>query len=185
MIESLIYIDESIFKFINSSLSSGVLDFILVPLRHKLFWVPLYLFLIGFIVLNFKGSKWYIFAMLGLTILISDTSSSRLIKENVQRLRPCHITELNPIARVACSPGYSFTSSHATNHFAIGTFFFFLFSFTKWRWTFIAWASIIAFAQVYVGVHYPSDVLVGAFVGTIIGIITFRLYKLLINKNHT
>ncbi|MBT8190221.1 MAG: phosphatase PAP2 family protein [Bacteroidia bacterium] len=182
MIETLVNIDETIFQWINSDLSNTVFDAILVPFRHKMFWIPLYLFLILFISVNFNREKWLIFAMIGLTVLISDTSSSKIIKNNVERIRPCHVVELNPVSRVPCSQGYSFTSSHATNHFAIGLFFFGLFSFTKWKWLFIAWAGIIAFSQVYVGVHYPFDVLAGGILGILIGIMTLRLYRFLNKK---
>lgn len=182
MIESLVNIDEALFQWINSDLSNAFFDAVLVPFRHKMFWIPLYLFLILFIAVNFVKEKWMIFAMIGLTVLLSDTTSSKLIKNSVERIRPCHIVELNPVSRVPCSPGYSFTSSHATNHFAIGLFFFGLFSFTKWKWLFIAWAGAIAFAQVYVGVHYPFDVLAGALIGILVGVSTYRLYKFLNNK---
>ena len=179
MIESLINIDETLFNFINSDLSCLLFDVILVPIRHKFFWIPLYLFISAFILLNFAKTKWLIFFTIGLCICLSDTTSSKIIKTNVQRIRPCHVQELNPVTRVPCSIGYSFTSSHATNHFALGIFFFSLFSFSKWRWFFIFWAGLIGFSQIYVGVHYPLDVLVGSLIGALIGWSCFKIFKLL------
>lgn len=175
--ESIINLDEVLFIFINKTLSSGLLDAILIPIRHKLFWLPLYLFVLVFVSVNYKKEKWLIYACFGLTILFSDTVSSKIIKKSVERVRPCHVQRLEPNIRIPCSYGFSFTSSHATNHFAIGTFLFCFFSFWKRRWLWLFWAGIIAFAQVYVGVHYPFDVIVGSIIGTILGLITFNIYK--------
>lgn len=173
--------DAQLFQFINSGLSSDILDFILVPLRHKLFWIPLYLFLISFIVLNFSKSRWILFLSIGLCIGCSDYISSKVIKPKVHRVRPCHKPELNVVARIPCSHGYSFTSSHATNHFAISTLLFMSFGFWKWRGLFLGWAALISLAQVYVGVHYPLDVLAGGALGCVIGMLSFYLYKYLFN----
>lgn len=181
MLESLIHIDQIIFQMINNDMSNSIFDAILVPFRHKLFWIPLYIFLISFITVNFRSQAKWIFLFLGLTVLISDTLSSKVIKNNVQRIRPCHVESLDTKILIPCSPGYSFTSSHATNHFAIGTFLFGLFSFTKWRGLFFLWAVIISFAQVYVGAHYPLDILAGGLIGTFIGFTTFTFYYKTIN----
>ncbi len=162
---------------INSGLSNGFFDWMLVPMRHKLFWIPLYLFIVAFVLTNFGRRRWLVLLFFGITLLISDTVSSKLIKKTIKRERPCHMEELTPVKRIPCSHGYSFTSSHATNHFAIGTFLFCLFSFFKWRWLFMLWASIIGFAQIYVGVHYPLDVIVGSLIGTIIGLISFNIFN--------
>lgn len=175
--DSIINLDEHIFLFINKTLSSDVLDAFLIPIRHKLFWIPLYLFIVFFVSLNFKREKWLIYACFGLTILFSDTISSKVIKKSVERARPCHVQRLESNIKVPCSYGFSFTSSHATNHFAIGTFLFFFFSFWKRRWLWLLWAGMISFAQVYVGVHYPFDVLAGGIIGVLIGFLTFELYK--------
>ncbi len=161
-------------------MSNGFFDTILVPLRHKLFWIPLYLYLLSFIIINYKKTAILVLVGIVLTILISDGMSSQLIKKSIKRTRPCHQAELKPISRVPCSSGYSFTSSHATNHFALGTYFFLLFSFFKHRWLFFLWAAIIGFAQIYVGVHYPGDVIAGSLLGLLIGGLTFFIYQKMI-----
>jgi len=177
MLESLLTLDESLYMWVNGTLSNGLFDFILVPLRHKLFWIPLYLILIYHIIKNFQGCGWLVFVGIACTIGLSDFMSSKVVKKNVERMRPCHVEYLEPVIRVPCSNGFSFTSSHATNHFALGSFFFCLFATAKWRWLFFLWAGIISFAQVYVGVHYPSDVICGAILGLAIGLSCFKLYK--------
>jgi len=180
MLDTLLQFDSSAYQWINSGLSNPILDYFLIPMRHKLFWIPVYLFIVSFIIYNFPLKKHYIFLFIGATIFLSDTISSKVIKKTVQRERPCHLQTLTPVSRIHCSHGYSFTSSHATNHFAIATFLFGLFSFFKFRIIFFLWASVISFAQVYVGVHYPLDVIVGAIIGFLIGLITFVTFNYLV-----
>ena len=174
-------IDFSVFHFITQGLSSDVLDFILVPWRNTLIWIPLFISIIAFYIFNFP-KKWYAILLLTIGVVsTSDIVSSHLIKKNVQRLRPCnddrHVDQI--IVRVRCGSGYSFTSSHATNHMALGVFWFFLFApwMKGWRWLWIFWGLSIGFAQIYVGVHYPSDVLAGSIVGSWIGYLWYLFGK--------
>ena len=140
-----------------------------------------YLGLISFIILNYEHS-WITLLALIMTVVFADSISSKLIKKTVKRTRPCHIEHLHPQEKVHCSNGYSFTSSHAANHFAMGSFLFLLLSMTKWRWVFLGWATVIGFAQIYVGVHFPIDVVVGSIVGCVIGISVHYLYSKLYIK---
>ncbi|NNE26094.1 MAG: phosphatase PAP2 family protein [Saprospiraceae bacterium] len=182
MIDTLLEFDQQLYILINQGLGSSVLDAILIPFRHKLFWIPLYLFILIFISVNFGKKRWLTYLFIALTITCSDTVSSKIIKPSVERIRPCHCPDLNPEIRIPCSQGYSFTSSHATNHFAIGTFLFFLFSFTKWRILFLFWAGLIGIAQIYVGVHYPGDILAGSLIGFLIGSSLFYFYTRGLNR---
>jgi len=176
--------DYQLFEWINSGWSSNLLDLVMPWLREPLFWLPLYVFIIGFVVFNFgKKSYWFLIFTV-LTIGTSDMVSSRIIKNTIERPRPCHYQSsthtLKVIKRVRCGSGYSFTSSHATNHFAIATFLIgvlgiFLTWLRPWMWL---WAAMISLAQVYVGVHFPLDILVGGIIGTLIG----WLYALLFLK---
>ena len=98
------------------------------------------------------------------------------------RARPCHLqSELTDlILRVDCGTGFSFTSSHATNHMALAVFIVMstIFIFGKWRYLFIPWALIIGYAQIYVGVHYPVDVLSGFCLGGMLGALSAICYNL-------
>ena len=121
---------------------------------------------------------------------IADLTSSRLVKKSFQRLRPCNEIGLENSLneRIGCGKSYSFTSSHATNHFALSMFLILLLG-TRFKWIKIPlflWAVSIAFAQVYVGVHYPSDVLAGALLGSLLaylGMITFTSIMPNLRKN--
>lgn len=175
--------DEYLFYLINSEWHSSLLDQVLPIWRNKLFWMPLYLFLASFLLINFKKKGLWLIMALAVTIGISDTLSSKIIKKNVQRLRPCHELVIKPELRllVNCGGGYSFTSSHATNHFAIAFFLIFTLGkiFKRIRIPLFLWAVSIGYAQIYVGVHYPFDVLAGGIIGGLIGcFVAFYFQKL-------
>lgn len=177
-------IDTILFNFINQDLSSGLLDFILIPLRYQKFWIPFYVFIIGFFLLNRKHFHWISLLMVILTVGFSDTVSSKVVKPLVERPRPCHnnsgLETVN--IKVRCGGGYSFTSSHATNHFALATILFLIFGKRnrKYTWYLFLWAGLVSLAQVYVGVHYPIDITCGALLGMSIGFICFNLYKMIL-----
>ena len=167
-------------KHINQDWSNPFLDFILPFFRETLYWIPLYLFLMLFTTINFKVRGWYWVAGFLLTAAISDLISSQFIKQVVMRTRPCQDLEVAPLLRFFinyCPGSSSFTSSHATSHFAQAVFFFLtLRSISKWSWIFLLWAFLIAYTQVYVGVHYPFDVFCGAVIGTGIGFAISKLF---------
>jgi len=173
MLETFQYWDATLFQFINGSLSNPVFDVLLPWFREKWFWMPVYIFVAAFALLNFKGRGWIIILGLVLAAGLSDYTSSTLVKKNVQRLRPCNDPEMfeKIQLRVPCGGGYSFTSSHAANHFAVAIFLIIIFEgLAHWlRPVALTWAALIAFSQVYVGVHYPGDVFGGMVLGAAIG----------------
>lgn len=158
-------------------------DWLLPLMRNRYTWAPLYLFIVVFSFVEYKKKGWYIIGMLLTTFAMGDLVASRLIKPFVARLRPCNEPSLvdQIIHRVPCGSGYSFPSAHATNHFAIAVFLIFVF-YDKWKPVLpigLAWAFIISFSQIYVGVHYPIDTMVGALLGTAIGLCTAKIYRTL------
>lgn len=119
--------------------------------------------------------------MLILTVTLSDQISSSLIKPFFEKLRPCQTTELAERIRILvdCGVGYSFVSSHAANHFAMAVFLTMLY-FKKKKWIMpsaVLWAFSISYAQVYVGVHYPSDIIGGMLIGCLLGYLLGFLCK--------
>lgn len=156
--------------------------------REKTTWIPLYA---GILIINFLKFSWkkalvFIILLAG-TVGLADQISSQWIKKSVKRTRPCNDQLLKKDVHllIDCGSGYSFTSSHATNHFAVAFFIAFaLFSSKKiWRILLLFWAGSIAFGQVYVGVHYPLDVAVGAILGVLIGWGMFWLFRYLESKS--
>ncbi|MCO6485027.1 MAG: phosphatase PAP2 family protein [Saprospiraceae bacterium] len=186
--EDILALDTRLFLLIHLGGQNQVAD-ILAPLfREKVFWSPLYVFVLVYLWLNER--RWFWPFIIGVVTLITatDTLSSKIVKPAVGRLRPCKEVVLKEQVRplVPCGSGFSFTSSHATNHFGLAAFMFFGMGFLqgRWKWLWWAWAGAISLSQVYVGVHYPGDILAGAGLGCLIGWIwsrgwtRYRLYRL-------
>ena len=173
MIETILHLDESLFFFINQDGQFALLDTLLPLVRNKLVWIPFYIFVFSFLLINL-GKKGLIIVLFAIgTVAFSDMLSSKVIKPLVQRERPCNDGALRNNVRllVSCGGGYSFTSSHAINHFGLAIFLMVMLGemLRKKKWWLFLWAALIAYAQVYVGVHYPFDVLAGACLGILIG----------------
>jgi membrane-associated phospholipid phosphatase len=174
--------DEQLFFLINQKWGNNFFDTILPPIRDRIFWVPLYLLIAILILWKFKKKGILLILLLGLNFGISDQLSSAVIKPAVNRTRPCNDENLKDsvILRIdRCGVGKSFTSSHATNTFAFAVLCILFFR-KRIKWlTPIAliWALSISYAQVYVGVHYPLDILAGGLLGTIISLIIYTLAK--------
>lgn len=181
MPDFLLQLDRHLFYFINQDLSNAFFDWIMPWMRTPKFWIPLYVFIIGFCVWRYKKVGVIIIALLLLSVGFADFSSASVLKKIIQRDRPCRdvVTSKTVISRATCGTGYSFPSTHATDHFAIAIFLSCLFG-KKYRWIWalaIAWATVICFAQVYVGVHFPVDVTAGALYGALVGWLFARGFK--------
>jgi membrane-associated phospholipid phosphatase len=166
--------DRWLFTKINQDWTNSFLDTIFPLWREAITWVPLYIFLLAFVFINFGKKAWPWVAGLLVTVLLTDQISSHILKPYVNRMRPCHDIYLADHIRLLlryCSDSRSFTSSHATNHFGVAFFIFFTMKpyFKKWGYLFFAWAATISYGQVYIGVHYPLDVICGALLGSTIG----------------
>ncbi len=185
--ETILYLDFELFKWINQDLQNSFFDLIMPWWRSKYTWIPIYLILIGFMCWKFKLQGFYFILALALTVGVADTISSKVVKKSIKRLRPCKNPKIKDSTHllVRCGSGYSFTSSHATNHFAFA--FFLLFTFCKrfkiLRLPLFLWASSIAFGQIYVGVHFPLDVIAGTCLGMLIGYIGARIYLVRMEQN--
>lgn len=182
LLERLINWDRRAFEWINSGLANPVFDVVMPFLRNSLHWIPLYLFLLVFVVLNFriKGLWWVVLFLV--TVALTDMIGTYGFKHVFERERPCWDPQLTDHIRLVmkqCSGGYGFVSNHAANHFGMAAFFYMSFRnrFPKWAWIGFAWAGLIAFAQVYIGVHYPLDVITGALLGLLIGLSTGSFFN--------
>lgn len=173
--------DILLFLKINNDWINTVFDAILPLSRDANTWIPLYLFILIFLMMNYRDKVWIWLLFALVNVVITDQVSSHLIKTFVQRPRPCADPFLQYHVRLMvdhCSGGFSFTSSHATNHFGFAAFVFYTFKniLGRWRWLCFIWAGMISYAQIYVGVHYPIDVICGAMLGFCIGFIMSSLY---------
>jgi membrane-associated phospholipid phosphatase len=181
MPDYLLQIDRQIFHFINNDLGNAFFDLLMPVLRNRLVWIPLYVFIFVFCLWRYKKQGFIIIMLLALTFGIADFGSATVIKSTYKRVRPCNdpAMAMTIISRVPCGTGYSFPSTHASDHFAIAIFLGAVF-YRRFKWVLpvgIAWASAIGFAQVYVGVHYPVDVTSGAVYGTLVGLLFFWIFR--------
>ena len=175
MIETLKHIDTTWFLAINNGLQSSFLDMLCPFMRKQSNWYAIYVIILFICYRKWNQKVLWVIGGAVVLVLISDQLSANLIKNTVQRIRPCNEPSLAGMVNniVGCGKGFSFISAHATNHFAIAIFFSVLF-YNQYKWiTYIAilWAGLIAFSQVYVGVHYPFDVICGTLLGSILGYI--------------
>ena len=167
--------DRWLFQKINGQWTNPFFDFISLFLRQSNLWMPLYLFLFVFVAINFKRNWlwWIIFFVC--TVALTDMTGTQVFKHVFKRLRPCNDPAFASYVRLLlkdCAGGYSFVSNHAANHFGMATFFYFTLrhGLPKWSWIAWAWAFAISYAQIYVGIHYPLDVVCGALIGVLFGL---------------
>ncbi|MEZ5013110.1 MAG: phosphatase PAP2 family protein [Chitinophagales bacterium] len=176
------HVDEKLFLGINHGWSSAFCDFILIPIRDKYFWIPAYALIAVWLVIAYRKNGLILILLLGVNFALSDQLSSAVVKPMVGRVRPCNDEQFGKEVDLrvdVCGHGKSFTSSHATNTFAFAVLLGLLMR-KKRKFILYAaliWASLVSVAQVYVGVHYPMDILGGALLGTAIAFALFTFAR--------
>jgi membrane-associated phospholipid phosphatase len=179
--KKIIDFDKWLFLKINNEGTSKFLDKLMPVLREPTTWIPLYIFLFLFVVISFGKKGWWFVLYAIITVAITDSVSSRIFKPLVGRLRPCCDPDFSSNVRllVGCGGNESFLSSHAANHFGLAMFIFITFrSFIgNWAYVFFIWAAAISYAQIYVGVHYPFDVLCGTILGCLVGWASANIFQ--------
>lgn len=181
------HLDKSLFVLIQHDAGSTLLDKIMPFLREPLTWVPLYAFMLYYALRQGRAKAWPFIILTLVTFATTDMVAAQVLKPWFARLRPCHVPELQGMIRglVDCGGLYSMPSNHAANHFGLATFWYFSIrkmNGRKWIWLWV-WAAAICFAQVYVGKHYPFDVLVGAVLGFLTGLGMFRLFAYWVRRH--
>ncbi len=180
MLDALLEADRAFFVLLNGQWQQPWLDYLMPLWRTKTTWLPLYALLLFAIAKDYKWRTFWALVLIAASIALADQASSIWIKNTVQRLRPCREPLLVDQVRVliSCGSGFSFTSSHACNHFALVMQLFLLFR-KQWKtryWVLLfTWAGSIAYGQVYVGVHYPLDVVAGALLGMALATLVYGI----------
>jgi len=187
LFETIKNLDRNLFLFLNSH-HNDQLDYAMAWLSDEYIWIPFYLALITLVIYYYRKDSWIILLALILLVTASDQLSG-LIKHTVCRYRPCHNSLLAGLVHTlkGCGGLYGFVSSHAANTFALATFMTMLMKsrYEYAGWLLFAWAGAVSYSRIYLGVHYPADVLGGAFLGIVLGYSLFKLTNYFINKPKT
>jgi len=172
--------DQKLFVLINSW-NSAFFDQVMHAISGKLIWAPLYLAILIYLGIRYKKRFPLVLVTIILAVLFTDQASVHLFKNVFHRLRPCHEPALEGMVHLfnnECGGLYGFVSSHAANSFNVAVFSLLLVQ-KRWYTIFIiSWALIIGYSRVYLGVHYPGDVICGSILGALIGFGMARLYFL-------
>jgi len=179
MIEYLEHIDQQLFIFLNG-IHSPFFDTIMWFISGKFSWIPLYAVLLFFMLKKEGKFKWYALLAIVVLITLSDQISNHFFKEVFLRYRPSHNFDLQDNVHLVNNyrgGKYGFVSSHAANSFALATFLAFIF---KNKYVFIGllfWSVVVSYSRVYLGVHYPADVVCGGLIGSVVALFVYFVYQ--------
>ncbi|MCF8407041.1 MAG: phosphatase PAP2 family protein [Chitinophagaceae bacterium] len=174
--------DQALFEQINGHWTNTFFDSLLPWMRTSEHWFAFYIALVGYLFYKWGWKAWKWLLTVAITVALSDQVSSFIFKPFVHRLRPCNdpalLNKINLLIGT-CPSSFSFTSSHAANHFSLAMFVFMSLQplFKKYTYLFFVWAGIISYAQIYVGVHYPLDILAGTLIGLLMGYVGAIVYS--------
>lgn len=157
-----------------------VMDIAMYWITDRLFWIPFYILVIFFLIRHFRWQGFWMILTIIVAIIVADQTASSLFKPYFARNRPCHELSIQPLVHLVrgCGGQYGFVSSHSANTFAFAMLMWLMlkevFAYTYY---FFIWAILVSYSRIYVGVHYPLDLFVGAWVGIISALLCFSLYK--------
>jgi len=171
MIERIDQIDRSLFLFLNG-MHSSFWDGVMWWISGNKSWILLYVLILAWLTWKYKRRMLILVFLIALTITLTDQLSVHLFKNVFQRLRPCHNAQIASLVHLVhnyCGGAYGFISSHAANTFGIAILSAGLLKNKYFSWFIFAWASLVSYSRIYLGVHYPGDILGGAVLGLLIG----------------
>lgn len=183
--EEIILEDKQAMIFLNN-LGSSTFDPFWILVSEKWFWIPLYVIFLYFLYKNFnKKSLFYILLFVALGITASDQIAN-IFKFGFERLRPCHDPSLEGLLReVKCGGKFGFYSAHSSNSFFVATYLTILLGkkIKQLPYFLFVWAAIVAYSRVYLGMHFPGDIIIGAIMGILLALFFGTLAKKVIRKS--
>jgi undecaprenyl-diphosphatase len=178
--EALLEADKELLLWLNS-FHTPWLDPVMLVLTKTFTWLPLYLLLLCLIIKDYGKESWRVLLAIAVTILVTDQLTSGVMKPYFERLRPSRDPEVAALLHLVNGYKggvYGFASSHAANSFGVSMFLWLLYrNNRKWIWTLFIWAAFFTYTRIYLGVHYPGDILVGGLTGLGCAALSFNLYK--------
>jgi undecaprenyl-diphosphatase len=183
MLEKIIDLDKSLFVFLNN-LGSEHFDAIWLLITKQFNWIPFFL-LLAYILYKKVNPKQFLYALVFIALMIAFSDQmTNLVKNNVERLRPCNDIELKGLIRVVKeSNTFSYFSGHAANSIAAMMFLFLIFrQHYKYSYLIFIYPLIFAYSRIYLGLHFPLDIISGYIFGSLVGILFYTLYKKITNK---
>lgn len=181
MFEWLEHIDRVIFLKLNG-LHCALLDTIIPVLTNFPTWIPLFALVIYFLYKKYQTKTWLVLLAVALMIAFSDQSAN-ILKHNIKRYRPTHNTEIGQQVHTVDNyrgGQFGFVSGHAANSFALAVFLMLIFRDRSWKMKslFLLWALLVCYTRIYLGVHYPFDIIGGAILGSFWAFTFYKLYLL-------
>jgi membrane-associated phospholipid phosphatase len=179
MLDSLIALDTALFRFVNITLANPVFDAVMPFVTNGEHWVIAAVLMAAVLLHAERGRGVWIAVGVAVVFAACDQTSAHLLKPIVARLRPCHVVEGANLL-VGCSNAYSFPSAHAAN--SMGMAVFLTYVFPKWRWVFFGLCGLMSISRVFVGVHYPFDIVGGWVIGVLAGFALIGLVKMYLHR---
>lgn len=183
MLEKILSLDTRLFIYLNS-LGSETYDGFWLFITKQANWTPFFLLLL-YLIYKKLGAKQTLFLLLFVAALVTITDqTTNLFKHTFQRLRPCNNLEIKSFIRIVQSrDSFSFFSGHAANTMAVATFLYLnLKRYFKYLGFLFLWPLIFAYSRIYLGLHYPLDIISGYICGLILGLLMFKGYQILQKK---
>ncbi|SHF98805.1 undecaprenyl-diphosphatase [Flavobacterium fluvii] len=184
MLDKIVSLDQKLFVYLNS-LGSETYDGLWLMITKQYNWIPLFLFLL-YIIYKKVGGKQTLYLILFVAILLVLTDqTANLFKNGFQRLRPCNNPEINSFIRIVQSrSSFGFFSGHASSSMGVATFLYLVFKRDfKYFWLLFLWPLIFAYSRIYLGLHYPLDIICGYLCGGILGFLMFKFYQMAKKRN--